>query len=320
MKSCTISVLITYFNEKEMLTSCLTTLLQQNPLPDEVLIYDDASTEPPQPYLPAGLTCRVIRGEENRGPAYGRNILLQAATGEYVHFHDSDDWFHPDWWQRVRQVIQETGVPVVFTEIASSRENAPRYDNEVLGLRSLHADPDLVRFCLRGFMLVPSGTYKRELLLSMGGYDAGQWQSEDFDFHVRLAATKPLYETILSPLISIRIRPEGRSNNWLGTWRDALRSCIAMQAVLPEEYHHELANTTAHFAAQLYRTGDKEAAKRGFQAARALSTLTFPNESLLYRVIAMIAGPILAEKAGRWYRLILPPFLRRSVRKLIPLI
>jgi len=40
----TISVLITYYNERELLTECLRSLAAQTQLPDEILIYDDAST------------------------------------------------------------------------------------------------------------------------------------------------------------------------------------------------------------------------------------------------------------------------------------
>src|ERR1043165_9541693 len=92
-----ISVLITYYNERQLLTECLESLEAQTDRPDEILIYDDCSTYPAKDYLLPGLPARVIRGEENHGPSHGRNVLLEAARSECVHFHDSDDLFAPAW-------------------------------------------------------------------------------------------------------------------------------------------------------------------------------------------------------------------------------
>lgn len=59
----TIAVLITYHNEGPLLTECLDSLRRGGSQPDEVLIYDDASDIPPEPYIPAGMPVRVITDE-----------------------------------------------------------------------------------------------------------------------------------------------------------------------------------------------------------------------------------------------------------------
>src|SRR5262245_29459086 len=102
----TIAVLITYHGEKGLLHECLKSLTNQGAAPDEILVYDDASGAPAQNFLPDGLAVTVLRGDENRGPAYGRNRLLGACKSAYVHFHDADDLFNPQWSVRVRRVLE----------------------------------------------------------------------------------------------------------------------------------------------------------------------------------------------------------------------
>src|SRR5205807_8952919 len=117
MDPLSVGVLITYYGERELLRECLESVAQQTRLPDEILIYDDASDAPAEKYVPQGLPVTVLRGAENRGPAYGRNRLLHASTSSFVHFHDADDLFSPGWHTRVSDALDATGADAVFTEI-----------------------------------------------------------------------------------------------------------------------------------------------------------------------------------------------------------
>ena len=83
MPGTSIGVGITYHNEREMLTECLLSLSHQTRPPDEIAVYDDASSDPAQTFIPAGMQVRVLRGETNRGPSYGRNQLFQALRADY---------------------------------------------------------------------------------------------------------------------------------------------------------------------------------------------------------------------------------------------
>src|ERR1700730_15948409 len=109
----TIGILITYWNERELLTECLESIGQQIDRVDEVLVYDDASDYPAKDYLPPGSITRVIRGDRNRGPSYGQNALLASSRSEYVHFHDADDLILPGWCARLRAELVASNVDVV---------------------------------------------------------------------------------------------------------------------------------------------------------------------------------------------------------------
>ena len=308
----TISVLITYYNERELLTECLRSLATQTQLPDEILIYDDASTYPAAEYVPADLPTQVIRGEVNGGPARGRNSLLRAATGEYVHFHDADDLFEPTWCAQVGAALD--GVEVVFTEIHSFA-SGKLLSERVLGLAQLQADGDLLRFCIRGAMLVPAGTYRRDLLLELGGYREALWQAEDYDFHIRLAARGVRYRLVDTALVTIRVRSEGRSSNQREVWSSALQALKLQATELPTAYSNELAEMAAYVGSQLFKLGARHTAGEAFQLAYSLGPPTYVRQRRSYRLLAGALGPEAAEWISASYRRLLPEPLRRALAR-----
>ena len=173
-------MLITYYNERELLRECLDSLFAGSQAPDEVVVYDDASTFPAQGFVPRGLPVKVIRGEANRGPSYGRNLLAQTSAAEYVHFHDADDLFDPQWCARVKASISESGADAIFTEVSSYREERLVREH-VVGLHRLATERDLIGFWIDGVMLPASGTYRREAVLAIGGYQEDMLRSEDYE-------------------------------------------------------------------------------------------------------------------------------------------
>jgi len=306
----TISVLITYYNERELLTECLRSLAAQTQLPDEILIYDDASTYPAAEYVPSDIPAQVIRGDVNGGPARGRNMLLRAATAEYVHFHDADDLFEPTWCAQVGAALEE--IEVVFTEIRSFA-NGKLLSDRVLGLAQLQAEGDLLRFCIRGSMLVPAGTYRRGLLLELGGYRETLWQCEDYDFHIRLAARGVHYRLIDTPLVIIRVRLEGRSSRQLEVWASALQALKLQAKELPTAYGKELAEMAAYVGSQLFKLGARHTASEAFQLAHSLGPPTYARQRRSYRLLASALGPEAAEWISLSYRRLLPEPLRRAL-------
>jgi glycosyltransferase involved in cell wall biosynthesis len=103
----TIGLYITYHNERELLTELIQSVASGWDRPEEIIVYDDCSSFPAQHFVPSDETIKIIRGDENRGFAFGRNRLLERASADYVHFHDSDDFFLPGWLRCIRQAIKD---------------------------------------------------------------------------------------------------------------------------------------------------------------------------------------------------------------------
>jgi glycosyltransferase involved in cell wall biosynthesis len=305
----TIGILIPYYGERELLRELLESVANQTVPLDEVLIYDDASAAPPDAYVPPGLEVTIVRGDVNRGPVHGRNQLLGISRSEYIHFHDADDLLKPEWCARVHEALRHSDADVVFTEIACWHDNGFR-SGPVLGLQGLVDGEDLVRFCLQGPVLPPAGTYRREVVQAIGGYRTDLWQSEDFDFHVRVAAQAVSYAVITDPLVIVRIRAEGRHQKWVEVWDDFLKSVELLSAELPPRYRRDLADAAARAGSALFRMGERRRADRAFALAKRLGPPTFRRQRRLYRRLATWFGPQVAERFSMSYRAFLPATFR----------
>ena len=140
----------------------------------------------------------------------------------------------------VKASIRDSNPDVVFTEI-SSYVDGELVCQRVLGLKQLIEEKDLVRFCIRGAVLAAAGTYRRANILAIGGYREQLWQAEDFDFHIRLAATGLRYCVIDDPLVDIRVRRASRSQNQVEVWTSAAESIRMLARELGREYWPDLA-------------------------------------------------------------------------------
>ena len=93
-----ISVIIPVFNVEEYLDKCLESILTNTYRDLEVICVNDGSTdrcpEILRKWKERDLRV-IIVNQENRGVVRVRNSGLDAATGEYIAFVDSDDWIHP---------------------------------------------------------------------------------------------------------------------------------------------------------------------------------------------------------------------------------
>jgi GT2 family glycosyltransferase len=88
-----VAVVITTFNRHEALARCLAALTRQTVTPDEVIVVDDGSATPVESRLPECLRVlplRVLRCDQNGGPARGRNLGVGAANARLIVFLDDD--------------------------------------------------------------------------------------------------------------------------------------------------------------------------------------------------------------------------------------
>lgn len=94
-----ISVIIPVYNVEKYLERCVDSVLAQTYKNLEVILVDDGSTDN------CGKICDEYAGKDDRvksihiknsGAACGRNAGLDIASGEYVAFVDSDDWYFDD--------------------------------------------------------------------------------------------------------------------------------------------------------------------------------------------------------------------------------
>ena len=303
----TIGVLITYYNEAGMLTECLESLRGAD-FPDEILVYDDASSLPASDYIPSGMQVRVIRGETNRGPSYGRNQLLNVAQTEYIHFHDADDPFLPEWCRTVRRTAEQKAPDAIFTEVASYRDGK-LVSPLVVGFDELRRHGDLLKFALLNAILVTAGTYRTSVVRELGGYSEALWQSEDYYFSVKLALKGIRYEIIPQALVTLRQRADSRSQKRAEVWISTLQGIEMFAGEIPQSHRSFLAQAAARTGSILFQLGAEAEARRAFELAALVDPEHMPRRGRLYRSVAQWFGPMVAERLGYYYRKFVPDLI-----------
>jgi glycosyltransferase involved in cell wall biosynthesis len=308
-----LAVLITYHDEGPLLTECLDSLRNGTSQPDEILVYDDASRIPPEPFVPPGMPVRIITGKENRGPSHGRNVLLNTSTGTHIHFHDADDLFAPDWCDAVRSKFEAEDVDAVFTDVARFQHGQGSEDGRT-DLTELASKPDLVRYCLSHSLLPASATYLRRRVLDIGGYSESYCQSEDYDFHIRLAAGGLRFTVIPQPLVLQRLHDSNRSKDHLRVWSDGVKILETLAGELRPEYLPDVCDALARAGRVLFQLGAIAEARHAFVAASRFGCPRFQGESGAYRLTSRFCGPMAAERIGCAYRSLLPGSVRERLR------
>jgi hypothetical protein len=289
-----------------MLAGAVAGLLAQPGAPDAVLVYDDASHQPASGYLPDDARIVVMRDTENRGPAVGRSRLLEACSCEYIHFHDSDDYFDVDWSVAIRAKIAAGRPDVILTDILPIYERTGETPLDA-GWRVFGGtEPsDFSAFCIISGLLQTCITVSTVFARALGGYPTKVHQAEDYLFSLVLAAARPRVAFDPRPLAIVRQRTDSRSKtDRVSVFRDACRSLEIAGPALPERYRGALARSALSKGRTLYQLGDRAGARSAFALAGRFdsSYARFADQPLCYRAVAATLGVVGAERLGQLWR------------------
>lgn len=97
---------------------CMRSLVDQTTEDYEIIAVDDKSTDGSLASLRAWeekfpQKIKVIASPENRRQGGAKNLGLEAASGVWIGFMDSDDWAAPDMYEKLLRKAEETGADIV---------------------------------------------------------------------------------------------------------------------------------------------------------------------------------------------------------------
>ena len=111
-----ISVVIPVYNVERYLARCLDSVFAAAEGHDvEVICVNDGSTDGSAAILARYADCVKVIEKKNGGLGSARNAGLDAMTGDYVMFIDSDDWIPRDAIDIFSSVARESGVALVVS-------------------------------------------------------------------------------------------------------------------------------------------------------------------------------------------------------------
>lgn len=119
----TVTVIIAAWNAKDTIDRAISSAFAQDGVHVDVIVVDDASQVPVLPASMKDPRLRVVRLQENGGPARARNRAFDCSTGQWIAVLDADDWMHPDRLRRMTELAEEVCADVVLGNFTACSEN-----------------------------------------------------------------------------------------------------------------------------------------------------------------------------------------------------
>ena len=184
--SATVSVIIPNYNRHFEMERAVDSVLSQQGVEFELLLVDDASTDPPLDLYERvkAMGHRVLIAESRRGPGPARNWGAEQAQGGYLALLDSDDAWLPGKLSRQLEELRASGLRVSQVE-----ENWVRNGVQVKPLKAYRpAAGDLFERSLQAICVSQSSVLlERSLFEELGGFDEELFVCEDYDLWLRAA-------------------------------------------------------------------------------------------------------------------------------------
>lgn len=225
-----VSIVMSAWRPGEEIFTAVRSVIDQTYQDWELLVTDDASgPEYDEVFSQLSMLdsrVHVIRNDQNAGTYVRRNEALRGASGEFVTFHDSDDWSHP---QRIEMQVSDLAA------------HPGRIGNIV---RHARTTEDLSFATNRGTALTltePAIMFRRkEALAAAGFYDAIR-KGADREYRLRLEAVTDSHVALIGPMAPLQLMlasPTSLSGSdfgpgWMTPARVAYRTAV-------DRYHEQI--------------------------------------------------------------------------------
>lgn len=111
------SIIIPAYNNEKYVGKCIESVLSQTFTDFELIVVNDGSTDKTyeiiKKYALKDSRIRVI-DKKNGGVSSARNIALDNATGKYLLFLDSDDWYESCYCHDLSEILSHNNADIIF--------------------------------------------------------------------------------------------------------------------------------------------------------------------------------------------------------------
>lgn len=264
-----VAILVPCYNSASYLPALVESINLQTIPFDEVIFYDDCSTDETIK-IASKLGINIIKGMENLGASFARNRLINQCKSTWIHFHDSDDLIHPEFVAKVKNTI--TCLPdktntCILSDMLVQHSNGTyviKYDQN-----QINQDPLEYFLVNDGYAII--GCYPKTLLNQINGFCENLRGNEDPDLHIRLAMRGAKFKCLEETLVINMVRSNSFSAlNWKRCMTDRL-TCITNYSVLPEaNYRKIIAKQAAELSNYFYRENDIDLSEKARNLAEVM--------------------------------------------------
>jgi glycosyltransferase involved in cell wall biosynthesis len=215
-----VSVIVPCYNLGEYLGEAVESVLAQTYQDFEIVIVNDGSTDPATHALLAEYRrprTRVIH-TAHQGVSAARNAGIAGTTGAYICALDADDRLEPTYFEKAVPVLErDTSIAFVSAWLRTFGDEAWEWKPERCDLPTLLWEQTVLTAAL----------VRREIVVEVGGYDAGMpvQGGEDWDFWLTVA--KRGYRGMILPEVLFEYRRRAGSLStvsWYGAGHMPLTS------------------------------------------------------------------------------------------------
>ncbi|MCQ2581685.1 MAG: glycosyltransferase [Alphaproteobacteria bacterium] len=126
-----VSVIIPVYNTEQFLPQCLNSIIHQTHKNLEIIIVNDGSKDNSdkicQQFAKIDKRIKIIY-QTNSGLSAARNTGLKNATGDYIHFIDSDDYIDLDYYEKIISANKGIDADIIAAGVVS--QNGSFYNIE----------------------------------------------------------------------------------------------------------------------------------------------------------------------------------------------
>lgn len=282
------AILVPCYNAEQYIEGFLENLSRQILPFDEVIFYDDASTDDTYNSLISN-GCNVIKGDKNKGPGYARNQLATNCKSQWMHFHDIDDELEPDYLAKTSAIAEsQPSVDVVLCNVdwhdAASRQ-------VLFSWRYSHAaiNENTIAYAIAHPIGGINGLYRKSKFIEAGGFTTEIRIWEDADLHVKLAESKARFyiieEVLCRALRYSNSASANQHNGWL-TRLDLLTSYAKRFNGRKEQI--EVGRQANLAASSFVLLGDPSAAARALGLSESCGVTVPDTQSTPWRILKAV--------------------------------
>ena len=295
-----VALLIPCFNGLHHLPSLIDSAQQVENRFDEIIVYDDASTEPfpfdPEERFPE---IRFYRGDVNGGAGHARNRLMELATTDYIHFHDIDDTKIPvNFITELAPHLSPNTVVFSSWQIRWLNGDEPTlYDYPDFGLVK-----DFREYFLRGHVHMNATIFPRELSLEVK-FDEDFRAIQDLIFNVRLAQAGANYQHVDTVIAKHEKNPSSTISRMKQQKFQEYRVkyCERCKDILPAKYHSIIGDIALYYAWESCLQGFERECDLAISIARKCGQLNYKQFGNIVSLLAPLLGLSNTLKMRRWW-------------------